>query len=71
NAFPAWAALSWVNRGEILDKFAQLIKRDLESLSRLVTRECGKPINEGRADVVETLHMVQFAASLGRMPVGD
>lgn len=71
NAFPGWAALSWVKRGEILDNFAQLIKRDLESLSRLVTRECGKPINEGRADVVETLHMVQFAAALGRMPVGD
>lgn len=71
NAFPGWAALSWVKRGEILDNFAQLIKRDVESLSRLITRECGKPINEGRADVVETLHMVQFAAALGRMPVGD
>jgi aldehyde dehydrogenase (NAD+) len=71
NAFHKWSQLSWVTRADYLDKFAQLIKRDLQEMSRLVTRECGKPINEGRADVVETLHMVQFAASLGRMPVGS
>lgn len=70
-AFPSWAALSWVRRAELLDNLAQLIKRDLEECSRLVTRECGKPINEGRADVVESLHMVQYAAGLGRMPVGE
>lgn len=70
-AFPKWAALSWVKRAEILDHVAQLMKRDLEQMTRLVTRECGKPLNEGRADVVESLHMVQFAASLGRMPIGQ
>jgi len=70
-AFPAWSKLSWVRRGEILDNFAQLIKRDTEAMSRLVTRECGKPINEGRADVIESLHMVQFAAALGRLPIGE
>jgi aldehyde dehydrogenase (NAD+) len=70
-AFPAWAALSWVKRAEVLDNVAQLIKRDVEAMSTLVTRECGKPINEGRADVIESLHMVQYAAGLGRMPVGQ
>ncbi len=70
-AFKKWKELSWVRRGEILDNFAQLIKRDLEKMSRLVTRECGKPLNEGRADVVETLHMVQFAAAYGRLPIGE
>lgn len=70
-AFPAWSSMSWVKRAEILDNFAQLIKRDTEYMSRLVTRECGKPINEGRADVIESLHMAQFAAGLGRMPIGE
>jgi aldehyde dehydrogenase (NAD+) len=70
-AFPKWAALSWVKRAEILDNAAQLMKRDVEIMSRLVTRECGKPINEGRADVVESLHMVQYAAALGRLPIGQ
>jgi aldehyde dehydrogenase (NAD+) len=39
-------------------------------MSQTVTRECGKPINEGRADVVEALHMAQYVAGLGRMPNG-
>jgi len=69
-AYESWRELSWVKRAEYVDRFAQLIKRDVDSLSELVTRECGKPLNEGRADVVEALHMAQYVAGLGRMPNG-
>ncbi|HLK15874.1 MAG TPA: aldehyde dehydrogenase family protein [Fimbriimonadaceae bacterium] len=69
-AFHSWRELSWVKRAEYVDAFAQLIKRDTEELTRLVTRECGKPLNEGRADVVEALHMAQYIAGMGRMPNG-
>lgn len=71
NAFPRWRRVSRVKRAEILDQLAQLMKRDTEELARLVTRECGKILNEGRADVVEGLHMVQYAASLARMAEGQ
>jgi len=70
HAYESWREWSWVKRAEVVDNFAQLIKRDVEEMSRLVTRECGKPINEGRADVVEALHMAQYIAGLGRMPNG-
>ena len=53
HAFASWRDLSWVKRAEYIDAFAQLLKRDLAEISTLVTRECGKPINEGRADAVE------------------
>jgi aldehyde dehydrogenase (NAD+) len=69
-AYESWRDLSWVNRAEIVDNFAQLMKRDVEEMGRLVTRECGKPFNEGRADVVEAIHMAQYVAGLGRMPNG-
>lgn len=69
-AYHSWRELSWVKRAEYIDAFAQLIKRDTEELSRLVTRECGKPLNEGRADVIEALHMAQYMAGLGRVPNG-
>src|SRR5580704_7470431 len=51
HAYETWRDWSWVKRAEIVDNFAQLMKRDVEEMSRLVTRECGKPLNEGRADV--------------------
>ena len=69
-AFGSWRELSWVKRAEYIDTFAQLIKRDIEEISALVTRECGKPINEGRADAVEALHMAQYIAGMGRGPIG-
>lgn len=71
NAFDAWDSTSRIKRGELLDNLAQLIKRDLEKLAVLVSKECGKHINEGRADVVEALHMIQYAAGLARMSHGD
>ncbi|HEY3781815.1 MAG TPA: aldehyde dehydrogenase family protein [Fimbriimonadaceae bacterium] len=70
HAYESWRDLSWVQRAEYIDRFAQLVKRDTEELTRLVTRECGKPLNEGKADVVEALHMAQYVAGLGRMPNG-
>ncbi len=70
SAYHAWREKSWVQRGEVVDQLAQLIKRDVEELSRMVTIECGKPINEGRADVIEALHMAQYVAGLSRLPIG-
>src|SRR5579862_5547782 len=71
HAYESWRDLSWVKRAEYVDNFAQLLKRDLSELSTLCTRECGKAINEGRADAVEALHMAQYIAGLGRLPIGS
>ena len=70
-AFLTWRELSWVRRAEFIDNLAQLIKRDEKELSELATRECGKPINEGYADVIEALHMAQYVAGMGRQPIGE
>jgi aldehyde dehydrogenase (NAD+) len=69
-AFRTWRDLSWVNRAELIDNFAQLLRRDIDELGALITRECGKPFNEGRADAVEAMHMAQYVAGLGRQPIG-
>ena len=50
SAYPGWRRMSRIKRGEVFDQFVQLIKRDHEALSRLMARECGKSINECRAD---------------------
>jgi aldehyde dehydrogenase (NAD+) len=70
-AFNGWRALSRIKRGEYFDEFVQLVKKDREEISRLVTRECGKGIVEGRADVTEGIHMVQYVYGTVRMPHGD
>ncbi len=70
HAYESWRDWSWVKRAEMVDNFAQLLKRDIDELAQLVTRECGKPINEGRADAIEALHMAQYIAGKGREPIG-
>ncbi|MFW6125036.1 MAG: aldehyde dehydrogenase family protein [Pirellulales bacterium] len=70
-AFPAWRRTSRIQRGDLFDRLAQLVKRDLEELTELLAREAGKPINEARADVVEGLHMIQYVFGTARTPYGD
>jgi len=70
-AFPAWRAVSRIKRGEVFDNFVQMVKKDHEDLSRLMARECGKAINESRADLTEGIHMAQYVFGMTRMPAGD
>jgi aldehyde dehydrogenase (NAD+) len=70
-AFPAWRRSSRIQRAELFDNLAQLVKRDTDALAELMARECGKVITECRAEVVEGLHMIQYVFGTGRMPIGE
>src|SRR5207237_8085724 len=70
-AFPAWRRASRIHRAELFDNLAQLVKRETDSLARLMARECGKVVTECRAEVIEGLHMIQYVFGTGRMPTGD
>lgn len=72
-AFKTWGdstIISPIKRAEIIDNFVQLLKKDLDELAILVSKESGKPINEAKADVVEGIHMAQYAFGLAREPWG-
>ncbi|MBL9083748.1 MAG: aldehyde dehydrogenase family protein [Planctomycetales bacterium] len=70
-AFPAWRRMSRIKRGELFDKLAALIQRDVDALAATLARESGKIIDEARAEVVEGLHMVQYVCGTARQPIGD
>lgn len=71
NAYEQWRNTSRIKRGEFLDEFAQLVKQNREELAILMSNECGKGINESRADVTEGIHMAQYVFGTARMPYGD
>ena len=70
-AFEEWREYSYIDRAEVLwDVFRELRERHQE-LGEIVTKECGKEISEGKADVTEAWHMVEWAAGNARHPHGD
>ncbi|MFC4448609.1 aldehyde dehydrogenase family protein [Halorussus aquaticus] len=70
-AFEEWRELSRIDRAEYLWDVYHALKERTDELGRIVSQECGKEISEGRADVVEAAHMVEWAAGDARHPKGD
>ncbi|MFC7215314.1 aldehyde dehydrogenase family protein [Saliphagus sp. GCM10025334] len=70
-AFDEWRELSYIDRAEYLWDIYHELRDRTDELAEIVTKECGKEISEGRADVVEAYHMVEWAAGNARHPHGD
>ncbi len=71
DAAEEWRALSYIDRAEYLWEIYHELRDRTDEIGEMVTRECGKEISEGRADVVEAFHMVEWAAGDARHPHGD
>jgi aldehyde dehydrogenase (NAD+) len=70
-AFAEWRNLSYIDRAEHLWDIYHELRERTDELGEIVTKECGKEISEGKADVVEAYHMVEWAAGNARHPHGD
>ncbi len=70
-AFPAWRRTPPPRRGEILLRAAQIMRERKEELGRLVTREMGKVIAEGKGDVQEAIDFLEYIAGEGRRLLGE
>ncbi|MFC6786150.1 aldehyde dehydrogenase family protein [Halobaculum halobium] len=71
DAFEEWKELSHIDRAEYLWDIYHELKERHQELGEIVTMECGKEISEGKADVTEAWHMVEWAAGDARHPKGD
>ncbi|NIB99091.1 aldehyde dehydrogenase family protein [Halobacterium sp. R2-5] len=66
-----WQSMSRIDRAEYLWDIYNELKDRHQELGEVVTKECGKEISEGKADVAEAWHMVEWAAGDARHPKGD
>jgi len=77
-AYDLWRDMSLPKRAEY---FRRLILKlgdpedqnnsTISDLAKLISLECGKTLNEARADVVEGMHMIDTVFARGRLPIGD
>ncbi|MFP4589963.1 MAG: aldehyde dehydrogenase family protein [Halobacteriales archaeon] len=70
-AFEEWRALSYIDRAEYLWEIFHELRDRHQELGEVVSMESGKEISEGKADVTEAWHMVEWAAGNARHPHGD
>ncbi len=62
-AWPAWAALPLANRVELVRRFANEVRNDLEAFAELIARETGKPMWEARTEVETVIAKVDISIS--------
>lgn len=73
-AFPAWSALSYSERGEYLKRISDHLVADQEELEtriRLFTREHGKILRESRLEMTRLGDRFDYCASLAQRLSGD
>ncbi|MEM9412420.1 MAG: aldehyde dehydrogenase [Planctomycetota bacterium] len=67
----AWAALPAVQRGEMLSKFADLIRENRERLAKILTQEMGKTYSLALGEVDVSADFINFPAQAARRIEGD
>jgi malonate-semialdehyde dehydrogenase (acetylating) / methylmalonate-semialdehyde dehydrogenase len=63
-AFQTWKHVPQKERAQVFFRLKQLMERDVDELSWLVTHENGKTFEEAKASVVKGIECVEFGASL-------
>ena len=67
----AWAAVPAPARGRVIAQVGRLVEANKEALSRLVTREIGKPYPESLGEVQEIIDTCDFFLGEGRRLYGQ
>ena len=70
-AFPAWRALPAKQRAQVLKRWNDLIVEHQDDLGRLISREQGKPLAEGRGEVAYAASYVEWFAEEATRANGD
>jgi acyl-CoA reductase-like NAD-dependent aldehyde dehydrogenase len=63
-AFRSWSQEPAIVRADALDRVADALAKDADELSRLMTREVGKPITEARAEVARAVAIWRYYGQL-------
>ncbi|AIL80830.1 MULTISPECIES: aldehyde dehydrogenase family protein [Acinetobacter] len=66
-----WSNLAASERAKLLNKFADLIEKNSESLAKIEAEEVGKPIFYARGEILWAAELVKFAASLAWQIPGE
>jgi succinate-semialdehyde dehydrogenase/glutarate-semialdehyde dehydrogenase len=70
-AFPAWRAVPAKQRAQVIKRWNDLVMAHQEDLGRLISREQGKPLAEGRGEVAYAASYIEWFAEEATRANGD
>ena len=70
-AFTTWRKTPIGARARIFLKYQQLIRENMQELAALLTAEQGKTLADAEGDVFRGLEVVEHAASIGNLQLGE
>jgi len=62
-AQPAWAALSWEERGAVLTRLGDVLEANRDAMAALLTAEQGKPLNQAMGEVTVGIYHVRHTGA--------
>jgi malonate-semialdehyde dehydrogenase (acetylating)/methylmalonate-semialdehyde dehydrogenase len=69
--FPRWSKTTIKERVQVFYRYKTLLERDLQELAALVSRENGKTLGEGVAEIEKCIELTEFATSLPQLVTGE
>lgn len=70
-ALPGWAGMPIKERAQVFFRYKALLEKNIDELARLVSEENGKIESEGRAEVLKSAELCEFACSLPQIVPGE
>ncbi len=70
-ALPAWANTPPLRRARVLFRFKELLERNADELTALITREHGKVLWDARGELTRGIEVVEFACGIPHLLKGD
>jgi acyl-CoA reductase-like NAD-dependent aldehyde dehydrogenase len=63
-AFPSWSALSFAERGKVLNDIADILDANADALARILTQEQGKPLKSAGQEIRGTSAAFRYFATV-------
>ncbi len=70
-AFPAWSAVTPLNRARVLFRFKELLERHADEIALRISYEHGKVLSDARGEVTRGLEVVEFACGIPHLLKGE
>lgn len=71
NAFPKWSQTPIKERVQVFFRYRQLLEKNFDELTALVSEENGKTWDEAKAEVEKSIELTEFACSMPQLVSGE